>query len=42
MIPEMAKQGIEDQTKEKKMLEEWISKHGSDALRLPVNREDNS
>jgi hypothetical protein len=26
---EMAEKGIKDQTKEKKMLEEWISKHGS-------------
>ncbi len=28
MIREMAEKGIKDQTKEKKMLEEWISKHG--------------
>jgi uncharacterized protein (DUF305 family) len=27
-IREMAEKGIKDQTKEKKMLEEWTSKHG--------------
>ncbi len=29
MIRKMAKKGIEEQTKEQKMLREWIAKHGS-------------